>query len=334
MIKFFTSFNKYYGDRALLLADSIRKFCTGEFSITALMVDKLNPREEKLFLSHFDDILYPHDVSPFADLILGSHTVVEACTVFKPFAMSRLLQAEDCDMVVYMDPDTMVVSDFTAYLRGLDAGTSVHLTPHLCFPAPGFNFHAAESSALKHGIYNLGYAGARNDDVGRAFADWWGRRILLSCAEGLGSGHFTDQKIIDMCPAVFPNVTVDRYPGLNVAPWNMHERKVSFGGDALLVNGERAYFFHFSKINHVGAGEILRACSDDGGALEIALYYKNWMEQKTRLALLAGVRGEWAYALDDDGSRRNEARRLENRACYVNRVMEMIDDGILETPAA
>jgi hypothetical protein len=332
MIKFFTSFNKYYGDRALLLADSIRKFCTGEFTVTALMVDKLNKREEKLFKSHFDDIIYPHDVLPFADLVLESHTVVEACTLFKPFAMAHILKTGDCDLVVYMDPDTMVVSDFTDYLRKLKSQTSVHLTPHLCYPASGINFHAAESSALKHGIYNLGYVAARKDDVGAAFANWWGRRILLSCAEGLGSGHFTDQKIIDMCPAVFPNVTVDRNPGLNIAPWNMHERAIRFDSDSLTVNEKEAYFFHFSKINHVGAGEILRACSDDGGALEVALFYKNWMEQKTRLGTAAGLRSSWAYAFEKDGTLRTDQTRQGNRANYYNRVMEICDDRIIERP--
>ena len=326
MIKFYTSFNKYYGDRALLLADSIKKFCTGDFSVTALMVDKLNKREEKLFNSHFDNIVYPHEVLNCSDLVLNSHTVVEACTLFKPFALSHLLSTEDCDLAVYMDPDTMVVADFAEYLRKLDKSTSVHLTPHLCYPADGISFHPAESSALKHGIYNLGYVAARNDKVGRAFADWWGRRILLTCAEGLGSGHFTDQKIIDMCPAVFPNVKIDRNPGLNIAPWNMHERKVSFGSESLKANDSKAYFFHFSKINHVGAGEILRACSDTGGALEIALFYKSWMERKTNLALQAGLRSEWAYAQDEEGNRRTENSRLKNRAEYPKKVMQILDE--------
>lgn len=325
MLTIFTSFNKDYGSRALLLAESIRKSCSGDYSIVALVVDHLNKREENLFLSMFDEIIYADQLLSFSENIFDSHTVVEACTLFKPFAMRELLK-RDSKYVMYLDPDTMVVSNIVEYIEKLSGRFSIHLTPHICDPVPGVLMNVAESSVLKHGVYNLGYVCVLNDKIGRNFANWWGRRILFSCVDDLGTGHFTDQKIVDLCPALFQNVYIDRNYGLNVAPWNLHERRIEFRESGLHANNDLILFFHFSKIGHVGAGEILRACSDEGGALEIALFYKHLLENWSKSAVLSGLRAGWDFNRNAAGEVLTPSMREINKRRFKEYVLDRTRD--------
>jgi hypothetical protein len=61
-------------------------------------------------------------------------------------------------------------------------------------------------------------------------------------------GTFVDQKWIDLVPAFFDKVCILKHPGCNIAYWNLHERTLSQGKDAILVNNQPLCFFHFSGV--------------------------------------------------------------------------------------
>jgi hypothetical protein len=100
---------------------------------------------------------------------------------------------------------------------------------------------------LSFGVFNLGYlhlAGAS----GLACAAWWGERLSFAMSESDPTKPFTDQEWMDLVPIFFPQSQINRNPGMNIAPWNLDERVLSFSeaGD-LLVNGQKVVFIHFSK---------------------------------------------------------------------------------------
>jgi len=64
------------------------------------------------------------------------------------------------------------------------------------------------------------------------------------------SGLAVDQKWVDLAPAFFPSLRILHDPGLNVAFWNLHERKISTVEGRHFVNDEHPLrFIHFSSFS-------------------------------------------------------------------------------------
>ena len=71
------------------------------------------------------------------------------------------------------------------------------------------------------------------------------------------AGLAVDQKWVDLAPAFFPNLKILHHPGLNVAFWNLHERRISKGPAGYLVNEAHSlHFIHFSSFSE-NAPEVI-----------------------------------------------------------------------------
>lgn len=185
------------------------------------------------------------------------HTIVELATAIKPFALMKLLRREDCEKVLYMDPDTVAFSRLDDVLQALDEANIV-LTPHLVLPESSLDaVMDNEISCLRHGVYNLGFIGVCSNDIGLAFADWWAQRIYHFCRADIPNGLFTDQRWIDLVPAFFEGVGIMRTPRLNVAPWNLTTRFLEGSMlDGITVDGQPLGFYHFTGFDS-GAHRVM-----------------------------------------------------------------------------
>ena len=74
--------------------------------------------------------------------------------------------------------------------------------------------------------HNLGHLFVRPDQQGLAFADWWAARLDDHCFDDRQHGLSTDQRWIDLVPALFEGVRVLRSPALDVASWNLSGRHI------------------------------------------------------------------------------------------------------------
>ncbi len=52
--------------------------------------------------------------------------------------------------------------------------------------------HFNEQSVLAHGIYNLGFVGFKNTEIGRGAAAFWRRRMMRHCRDDHARGLFTE----------------------------------------------------------------------------------------------------------------------------------------------
>ncbi len=78
----------------------------------------------------------------------------------------------------------------------------------------------------------------------------------MPCAKGL----FTDQRWMDLVPALFGDVGILRQAHFNVASWNAHQRDLTWGaGGQVLAAGAPLGFYHFTGL--------------DSGNHEVALQY-------------------------------------------------------------
>jgi hypothetical protein len=229
------------------------------------------------------------------------HTIVELATAIKPYVLCELLADPDVDRVLYFDPDMVLFSRLDDLLASLDAA-SVVLTPHLTRPEATLEaVRDNEISALKHGVYNLGFLGVRTTDEGRRFARWWADRIYHFCVADIPGGLFTDQRWIDLAPAFFDGVGILKNPRFNVATWNITTRAV--GGDhagGFTVDGEPLGFYHFTGFDS-GAHRAMADKHGDGNPAVAALI--QWYADEARFDdAEPAAKVAWRYGRYSDGS--------------------------------
>lgn len=228
------------------------------------------------------------------------HAIVELATAIKPFVLCELLRDPDVDRVIYFDPDMVLFSRLDDMLAALD-GANVVLTPHLTTPEPTLEgVRDNEISALKHGVYNLGFLGVRNTPEGRRFAQWWADRIYHFCVADIPAGLFTDQRWIDLAPAFFDGVGILKSPRFNVATWNIPTRAVT--GDrehGFLVDGQPLGFYHFTGFDS-GAHRAMAGKYAAGNPSVAALI--DWYADEARFDdEEPAAKVAWAYGRYADG---------------------------------
>jgi hypothetical protein len=247
------------------------------------------------------------------------HTVVEFCTAIKGLYSERLLADPDVEAMLYFDPDIAVLGSLEPVLEGLREG-SVLLTPHQIEPETQADAVIDnEICCLRHGVFNLGFLALKNSAEGRSFAAWWNRRLTSFCQVELESGIFTDQRWVDLAPALFDEVVVLRHPGLNVATWNFTHRVLA--GEApygVLVNGKPLSFFHFSGFD---GGAQLWMSIKYAGEMPVVFDLRNWYIRACAEMGQQEVAGiPWSYGAYDNGaSILTEHRKLYRKTAGLRR---------------
>src|SRR4051794_22018568 len=177
----FTSASFAYLDRARVLGETLRRFHP-DWKLWLCLPDREPPGFVFDPLSEaFNNVVRLEELD-IQDLTRWTfdHDVVELCTAVKGLMLCKLLD-EGAEKVVYLDPDIALLDDLAPLVSLLEQH-NVILTPHLVEPD---NDQATivdnEISALKHGIYNLGFLAVAATAEGRRFARWWRNRLLAFC---------------------------------------------------------------------------------------------------------------------------------------------------------
>jgi len=201
------------------------------------------------------DFFRPHEVVEaefigipnFGDLC-ERYDIIELNTAVKPFFFKYVFKEyPEVQGALYLDPDVMVFGSLESVYSDLEKHSMV-LTPHILSPIPLDGREPCENVFLTYGTYNLGFIGVANQPEGRRFLDWWGDRTFSLGYIKTEQGMFVDQLWLNLAPVFFANVKVSLDPGLNVAYWNLHERKISRRNDAYFINDKfPLVFFHFSS---------------------------------------------------------------------------------------
>ena len=242
----FTSITMSYLPNARILARSVKE--THPEWRFILLLNDIPPESVNWATEPFDEVFYAHwlPIPNFRQWAFG-YNVVELCTATKGPMALHIVERYGPDAVVYLDPDTVVFSrleEMCELLRDHD----VILTPHLTDPEVEIEqIESHEIAALKHGTFNLGFFAVANRPRGRAFLEWWAKRLLAYAHIDFNRGLFTDQKWCNLVPYIFPGVHVLVDRAYNVATWNMARRQIGRDVDGRwLVNGRQVRFYHFS----------------------------------------------------------------------------------------
>ncbi len=243
----FTLCSNNYLAQAKTLGDSVIEHNPGYEFVIGLVDRKRNNIDYDSFLPHKIIELETVGVQNF-DELCERYDIIELNTAVKPFFFKFLFREHpDVRGAIYLDPDIMVFGSLESIYQDLNQ-YSLAITPHILSPI-GFDGHRPEENVfLNFGIYNLGFIAVANLPEGLRFLEWWGERTLSLGYIRTQEGLFVDQLWINLATVFFQNVKVILNPGLNVAYWNLHERKLSRRGGTFVVNDSvPLVFYHFSS---------------------------------------------------------------------------------------
>lgn len=202
-----------------------------------------------------DEVISIADIEPGIDEMAKRYDIVELSTSIKPRAFEYLFNERGLGKVLYLDPDIMVYHPLDSLFTTL-ATASVLLTPHIYTPVPLDGKTPGEHTFLNYGLYNLGFLGLKNDNTARQLLQWWKSHTYTHGYNRPAQGIFVDQLPMNHVPLFFRDVHILQDRGLNMAPWNLHERTLSPSNGKYIVNGSDALkFYHFSSFR-TGSKEL------------------------------------------------------------------------------
>lgn len=184
--------------------------------------------------------------------LFEKYNIVEFNTCVKASYFKYLFKNyPNVDKILYFDPDIMLFDSLEVFINNFYE-YEILLTPHILTPLD-FGVQAPnENLFLNYGVYNLGFIGVhRNCSNKGGFLDWWEKRLLTKGYIDPCNGYFVDQLWINLVPVFFQKVRLLKESGFNVAPWNLHERKIYRNENNVfkMEDGNKLVFFHFSSYN-------------------------------------------------------------------------------------
>jgi lipopolysaccharide biosynthesis glycosyltransferase len=245
-----TIVSKNYLPMAAVMIDSFLTH-NPDWECKLLLCDKITSEDEKAYLSGIRAetipliALYDQFDVDFEELCF-KYTVVELNTAMKPFFLEYLF-SRGYEKVVYIDPDILVFQPFTEIDNLLNTN-DVILTPHMTAPIPDDGCKQSDHDVLRSGAYNLGFIALKYSEEAEKLLRWWQKKLKNGCYSRIEEGLFTDQRWMDLTPALFNNVFILKKKSYNVAFWNLHERQVHPDRGVWMADGEPLVFFHFSGV--------------------------------------------------------------------------------------
>ena len=267
----YTSITNNYLPKARVLAKSVKYFHPNWFFV--LILSDLEPDDFNLENEPFDEVLHISQLGiPDWKSWAFGHKLVELCTAVKGPAAELLMKRSSVKKIMYLDPDIKVFNSLESLDQLLES-KDILLTPHLLHIESEIDaISDNEISALKHGVYNLGFFAVNtSSSQGAEFINWWSSRLKYFCRDDIPNGLFTDQRWCDLAPAFFSNLHIIRDPGYNVATWNIpHRLLLKDKSGAYFVGNVPLRFYHFTSYdNGNGLGMLMKYASNQSIAHEL-----------------------------------------------------------------
>lgn len=233
-----------YLAQAKTLADSVLRH-NPDYKFIIGLIDRNHTNVDLSFVGNLQ-LLEVHEIGIAGlDDMAERYSIVELVTATKPFYFDYLFKNfPDAEAVTYLDPDIKVFAPLTDVAEKLKAFNLI-LTPQITSPMQDALL-PTEKHIFNTGVFNLGFAAMRRGDEANKINAWWMERLRYGCQQDLPHGYFVDQLWMNLAPAFFDKVLIEKNPGWNMAHWNLHDRTLSELDGQILVNQQPLVFFHFS----------------------------------------------------------------------------------------
>lgn len=245
MTYIFTICSNNYLAQASVLGESIKRHEKNVKFIIFLCDRKLSDIN---YHSLADEVIEVAEVEPDIENLAIKYNIIELNTAVKPTVAQYLFEKYRAEIIVYLDPDCKLYNGLREVYESLK-DRSIVLLPHIYTPIPIDGKTPGENVFLNYGVYNLGFIGLRNTTETQNFLSWWKNTTYSLGRIDVENGIFVDQLPINHVPLFFNGVKILRHWGMNVAPWNLHERYLTkTDNKSFLVNkSQELVFYHFSS---------------------------------------------------------------------------------------
>lgn len=239
----FTICSNNYLHQAQTLGKSVKKHCPDSKFYIGLADDM----DERINYAQIDAEIIPiKSIEPGINLLIQKYNIIEFNTAIKPRYFEFFLHETNAAKITYLDPDTCLYNDPEIVLSKFP-DAEIFLTPHILTPITLDEKRPDEPLFLNYGLYNLGFLHINKGDQSIKLIDWWKIRTYKKGYDNPANGLFTDQLWMNFTPILFSKVQILMHMGLNMAPWNLHERVLTNAEGKYIVNSNQPLiFFHFS----------------------------------------------------------------------------------------
>jgi hypothetical protein len=247
----FTLCSNNYLAQAKILCDSITAHHP-DYTFIFGLVDELNQDIDYSFFSPHLILPVEKIAIPDFDGLWKKFNIIEFNTSVKASYFKYLFKSyPGVNTICYLDPDIRVYHPLNLLEKEFELN-EVLIVPHILTPINIDGQNPAENLFLNYGLYNLGFIGLhRNCTLAGGLLDWWEERTLNLGYDNPCKGLFVDQLWINLVPLFFEKVKILKNAGLNMAPWNLHERRIKAETkEPEMIDGTPLYFFHFSSYKY------------------------------------------------------------------------------------
>lgn len=216
---------------------------------------------------------------------------------------------DDCDEVVMLDADIYCCRELAPLVDSLRIAP-IALTPHINSPVPADGALPDDLELVRGGFINNGCCAMRKTESVWPALDWLTAKVENACFFCPDINLYNEQTWVSFLPWYFPDqVRLVHHPGVNVAYWNLYERRLRRGSGGYEANGEPLCFFHFS--GHDRGSPQLTMHSTRTGDRESMIVVRSLVEEYND-ALSLAYRAYPQLEADLPCSNRGLAQRLKS----------------------
>lgn len=99
-----------------------------------------------------------------------------------------------------------------------------------------------------YGLFNGGFVYIKFDKNGINFLKKWSALCKEWCEFKPDEGKFSDQKYLEILYKKINNTYAINHPGVNLAPWNLENKKIKKIKNEIYVNSSKLIFYHFHGV--------------------------------------------------------------------------------------
>ena len=243
MRSFCTLFDKNYLYQGVALYQSLERFCN-DFRLYALCMDqRAHAMLTRLGLERLVPIAVDDLLNEEVSAVRSRTTHGQFCWVCQPLICRHVLDAYGCDMVTYLEADSLFFSDPEPLFQELGA-QSASLVPH--------NYAPGCDNTQVAGKFCVQFNAFRNDEQGAAVLEYW----KASCFQYSKDRPlvYPGQTCLDDWPERFDCVRVLSHPGAGVAPWNIQRYRFEISNGTLWVDDHPVVFYHYHEYGRYANG--------------------------------------------------------------------------------
>jgi len=174
-----------------------------------------------------------------------SRSQVEYCWTATPCLPLYIFRRNmEIQKVVYLDADLFFYSKIDSAFEELGE-KSIFTVEHRFSSGQKYRI-------LTSGRFNVGFQIYRNNQESVACLGRWRKQCLAWCFKQLKEGKYGDQIYLDDWPKLYPNLVISQNLGIDAAPWNIHQYRLSKRDGKIYINSNELICYHFHQFEILG----------------------------------------------------------------------------------